>query len=118
MSFPQQKSEYYKPYKGIATISTYTYAKGLSIPFFAELSIFNFSCTADSFFNPRVNSILFSSANLGVNSLAYIYVKIVAIPLVNKISDLDTLFMYLNSLIKYIIAARWFIVTGIRIKIK
>ena len=28
--------------KGIATISTYTYAKGLSIPFFAKSSIFNF----------------------------------------------------------------------------
>ncbi len=29
-------------YKGIATISTYTYAKGLGIPFFAKFSVFNF----------------------------------------------------------------------------
>ena len=45
--------------KGIATISTYTHAKSLGILFFAKVFVFNFFCTADSFFNTRINHIVF-----------------------------------------------------------
>ncbi len=66
--------------KGITSISTYTYTNGSGIPFFAKFLSSTFFCAADNFFNPRFNRILFSSANLGVNSLAYMYVEIGAIP--------------------------------------
>jgi hypothetical protein len=47
-----------KAWKGITSISTYTHAKGLYIPFFAKFSFFNL------FFVPlRVSSIYASTAN-------------------------------------------------------
>jgi hypothetical protein len=52
-----------RPFKGTAPISMYTHAKRLGILFFAKVSVFNFSCSAEISSIYASTASLFSSVN-------------------------------------------------------